>query len=561
MPVPRAALRPAMGSRMKVHICLVYLLLAATASGGMAAHAADASLEALLEGEFALQEGEPAAAAAAYVRAAELSDDASLSERAAQVSLLADDFDLARRALARWRALAPAAEALRPAEAQLALKTGDQIGAAIALRELLHRPKGWRDAVRVLASAGESLNTSAILSRLVRDDALPDEFDAWLAFGGLAQRLQLKELGEELAERAIRRFPESPRAWLWQAEVAQRRKDNEAARAAIAKAVQFGPLDTETRLAVAAQLDALGDPKAAAAALASGEQDDTTLAGRAAYLARADDESALTELYESAAAGAESATPARLYLLGQLAELREQTGPALDWYGRIGSGLQREQARLRIAVLLDKTGKLDDALARLRELQASDSDYGEVLRDAYLLEAELLQKHQRSDEAIDAYARGLAIFEDDPELIYARALGHERRDDIAAAEADLRRLIELDPEDADALNALGYTLADRTDRYQEALDLIQRALKLKPDTPAIVDSLGWVLYRMGRTEEALPHLRRAFELQRDAEVAAHLGEVLWMSGDKDEARSIWRVGRELDPDNRALKQVLERLDR
>lgn len=550
-----------MGSRMKVHICLVYLLLAATASGGMAAHAADASLEALLEGEFALQEGEPAAAAAAYVRAAELSDDASLSERAAQVSLLADDFDLARRALARWRALAPAAEALRPAEAQLALKTGDQIGAAIALRELLHRPKGWRDAVRVLASAGESLNTSAILSRLVRDDALPDEFDAWLAFGGLAQRLQLKELGEELAERAIRRFPESPRAWLWQAEVAQRRKDNEAARAAIAKAVQFGPLDTETRLAVAAQLDALGDPKAAAAALASGEQDDTTLAGRAAYLARADDERALTELYESAAAGAESATPARLYLLGQLAELREQTGPALDWYGRIGSGLQREQARLRIAVLLDKTGKLDDALARLRELQASDSDYGEVLRDAYLLEAELLQKHQRSDEAIDAYARGLAIFEDDPELIYARALGHERRDDIAAAEADLRRLIELDPEDADALNALGYTLADRTDRYQEALDLIQRALKLKPDTPAIVDSLGWVLYRMGRTEEALPHLRRAFELQRDAEVAAHLGEVLWMSGDKDEARSIWRVGRELDPDNRALKQVLERLDR
>ncbi|MCI1728775.1 MAG: tetratricopeptide repeat protein [Chiayiivirga sp.] len=546
---------------MKVHICLVYLLLAATASGGMAAHAADASLEALLEGEFALQEGEPAAAAAAYVRAAELSDDASLSERAAQVSLLADDFELARRALARWRALAPAAEALRPAEAQLALKTGDQIGAAIALRELLHRPKGWREAVRVLASASESLNTSAILSRLVRDDALPDEFDAWLAFGGLAQRLQLKELGEELAERAIRRFPENPRAWLWQAEVAQRRKDSEAARAAIAKAVQFGPLDTETRLAVAAQLDALGDPKAAAAALASGEQDDTTLAGRAAYLARADDESALTELYESAAAGAESATPARLYLLGQLAELREQTGPALDWYGRIGSGLQREQARLRIAVLLDKTGKLDDALARLRELQASDSDYGEVLRDAYLLEAELLQKHQRSDEAIDAYARGLAIFEDDPELIYARALGHERRDDIAAAEADLRRLIELDPEDADALNALGYTLADRTDRYQEALDLIQRALKLKPDTPAIVDSLGWVLYRMGRTEEALPHLRRAFELQRDAEVAAHLGEALWMSGDKDEARSIWRVGRELDPDNRALKQVLERLDR
>ena len=108
------------------------------------------------------------------------------------------------------------------------------------------------------------------------------------------------------------------------------------------------------------------------------------------------------------------------------------------------------------------------------------------------------------------------------------------------------------------MNALGYTLADRTDRYDEALKLIQRALELRPDTPAIIDSLGWVLHRLGRTEEALPHLRRAFELQRDAEVAAHLGEALWVHGDKDEARSIWRLGREIDPDNRALKQALEK---
>lgn len=551
---------------MKTITSLVYLLLTLAAFGSVQAQdarsqRADGELLSLLEGEFALQDGDAQDAAAAYVRAAEASDDPELAERAAQIALLADDVPAAQRALARWRQLQPKAAGLRPAEARLALEQGDQAAATTALRELLSEPDGWRGAVQALAAAGKSVVTGLVLTGLVRTEALPTNLDAWLAFGGLAQRLELKELGPELAQRAVVRFPDQPRAWLWLAEEAQRRKDVDAARAAIAKAVSLGPLDAGTRLAIAAQLDSLGDPSAAAAALASGEQDDITLAGRAAYLARAEDETSLAALYELAAADEKNATPARLYLLGQLAELQEKPELALDWYGRIRAGLQREQAQLRIAVLLDKAERIDDALSRLRELQASDSEYGEVLRDAYLLEAELLLRRKRSDEALDAYARGLQIFEDDPELLYSRALTYERIDRVDAAEGDLRRLIEIDPENADALNALGYTLADRTDRYQEALGLIERALKLKPDTAAIVDSLGWVLYRLGRIKEALPHLRRAFELQRDAEVAAHLGEVLWVNGERDEARSIWRLGQEIDPDNRALKQALERHDK
>ena len=546
---------------MKSITPLVYLLLAVSAAGIASAQTGDDGLQSLLEGEFALQEGDAASAARGYLAAAEASRDPALSERAAQIALLAGDFDAARSALARWRLLQPDAKGLLPAEARLALQQEDVATALRALRELFATPGRWRGAVQALATAGNTPATRKVLADLVTQDALPAELDAWLALGGLAQRVEAKEIGAQLAERAVIRFPQQPRAWLWQAEVAQRREDAVAARAAIAKATALGPLDAGTRLAVAAQLDALGDPLAAAAALASGEQDDTTLAGRAAYLARAEDEDALQTLYLLAAADAKKATPARLFLLGQLSELQEKPDQALGWYEQIEEGLQREQAQLRIAVLLDKTQRLDEAIARLRELQASDSEYGEVLRDAYLLEAELLIGHERGEDALEAYARGLQIFEDDPELLYSRALTHERFDRLDGAEADLRRLIEIDPENADALNALGYTLADRTNRYQEALTLIERALKLKPDTPAIVDSLGWVLYRLGRTSEALPHLRRAFELQRDAEVAAHLGEGLWMCGDKDEARSIWRVGRELDPDNRALKQVLERLDR
>jgi tetratricopeptide (TPR) repeat protein len=556
--VARSARQSTLDSWMKSITSLVYLLLALSAAGIASAEPTDDGLESLLQGEFALQEGDAASAAQGYLAAAEASRDPALAERAAQIALLANDFPAARRALARWRLLQPAAKGLLPAEARLALQQDDAATALRALRELLAAPGRWRGAVQALATGGKTPATRKVMAELVQQDALPAELDAWLAFGGLAQRIEAKEIGAELAQRAVLRFPEEPRAWLWQAEEAQRREDASGAREAIAKATALGPLDASTRLAVAAQLDALGDPLAAAAALAAGDQDDTTLAGRAAYLARAEDENALQELYKLAAADAKDATPARLFLLGQLSELQEKPEQALAWYEQIEDGLQREQAQLRIAVLLDKMQRLDEAIARLRELQASDSEYGEVLRDAYLLEAELLIGRERGDDALDAYGRGLQIFEDDPELLYSRALAHERFNRLDGAEADLRRLIEIDPENADALNALGYTLADRTNRYQEALALIERALKLKPDTPAIVDSLGWVLYRLGRTSEALPHLKRAFELQRDAEVAAHLGEVLWVSGDKDEAKAVWRVGRELDPDNRVLKQTLER---
>lgn len=545
---------------MRIKTSLVYLLLATTASGALAAPVPDRALEALLEAEFALQAGDVQPAARAYLRAARAGEDVAVAERAAQVALLAGDQAVAGQALQRWRQLDPEADGLLAAEARLALARGEVPAAVGHLRQLLADAERWRGAIQALAASGKSETTIQALKALVQSDVLPANLDAWMALGGLALRLDQRGLGPQLAGRAVQQFPGQPRAWLWQAEEAQRRGDAAAARAAIDKAIATGELDSANRMAVAAQLDAIGDPAAAAAVLAEGEQDDTLLAGRAAYLARAEDDPALDELYSQAAEGADQASPGRLFLLGQLAELREKNDEALQWYGRIASGLQRDQAQLRIAVLLDKTGRLDDALARLRELQAGDSDYGEVVRDAYLLEAELLSRRGRGEDAVAAYGRGLQIFEDDPELLYARALGYERLDRIGEAEADLRRLVEQDPENADALNALGYTLADRTERYEEALALIERALELKPDTPAIIDSMGWVLFKLGRAQEAVPHLRRAFELQRDAEVAAHLGEALWVAGEKEEARRIWNAGREIDPDNRALKQVLERLD-
>src|SRR5688500_5129764 len=176
------------------------------------------------------------------------------------------------------------------------------------------------------------------------------------------------------------------------------------------------------------------------------------------------------------------------------------------------------------------------------------------------MEAELRVEDKDAAGELDTYARGLASYPDDGALLYSRALSWERRDDIARAEADLRKILVAEPENIAALNALGYTLADRTTRYKEALELIDRARVAEPDNAAIIDSYGWVLYRLGRNREALVELRRAFSLQKDPEIAAHIGEVLWFEGQKDEARQFFEEARKLDPDseNRSLRRALEK---
>jgi tetratricopeptide (TPR) repeat protein len=361
-----------------------------------------------------------------------------------------------------------------------------------------------------------------------------------------------------VGELAIQHHPQQARAWLWHAEVLRKQDRGEAAQAAIQRALQQPGIDPALRMTAASMLAAMGEQRAAAAALAAGEQSEASWGGRAAFLARVDDHQGLAALYAEIQQAGPGQNPERLYLLGQLAELLELGEQALTWYRSMPAGSRADEAKLRIAVLADAAGQHETALGVLRELQQLDTDDGKLLIDAYLLEAQLLQKHQRFQQAVDAYTRGLAVFEDDPALLYGRALAWERLARLDEAEADLRLMLMLDPDNADALNALGYALADRTERFAEAYELIRKALELRPENPAIIDSMGWVLFRMGRVEEALPHLRRAFELQRDAEVAAHLGEALWVQGQQDEARSIWRLGREIDAGNQALQRALQR---
>jgi len=518
-------------------------------------------LGATLAGEFALQAGRLDEAATWYLDAARASgDEAGLAERATRIALLGKDDRLAAQALALWKERAPDSLAMQAAEATLALRQGRERVALRQLRALIadQDPAGWRHALSVIATGPRDPAMSGrIMQRLFDSGAVPDQLQAWLAFGDLAQRLQQPELARQVVERIVERFPGEPRIALLRASLLRESGDFAGAREALAGIDGAVGAPPELRLAMAAEYDALGDPSAAERVLAQGPQDGRSYALRASLLARADDKAALSALYEELRRDATNPDPGQRLLLGQVAEFLDRDAEALDWYDSVPGGGARLQARLRAASVLHELGRREEAFAALQRLQVDGSIDEDARRAAYLLEGELRAKDEDFESENDAYARGLADWPDEPSLLYARALMWERRDDIARAEADLRRILVAEPENVAALNALGYTLADRTERYGEALELIDRARVAEPGNAAIIDSYGWVLYRLGRPDEALVELRRAFTLQKDAEIAAHIGEVLWMLGRRDEARRYFDEARRMDPDNRSLQRALE----
>jgi len=547
-------------SLKRAAVSLASAALLASAASGAAPRTPDSALASTIAGEFALQAGKLDDASRWYLEAARASQgDAGMAERAARIALLADDRERAAQALALWRQRAPGSAVLGAAEATLSLRRGDVAAARGQLEALLRNGSddGWRYALAALGGGSKDPAVTAdLLQQLVDSKAIPNVLQAWLAFGGLAQKLDQQALAERIVDEVVVRFPNEPRVALLRASQLRESGKVGEARNALAALDVASRQNQDMRLAVAAEYDALGDARMAADVLSRGPQDTQSYSLRASLLAKADDTAALQQLYEQLQRDSSRPDPERRLLLGQTAEFLKRMDEALAWYRGVPGGPQRWQARLRAANVLHELKRDAEAFTDLRKLQADASVDPDARRDAYLLEADLRQDGGDPKGEMDAFARGLAAYPDDGALLYARSLSWERRDDIARAEADLRKVLVAEPDNVAALNALGYTLADRTTRYAEALQLIDRARVAEPDNPAIIDSYGWVLYRLGRTREALVELRRAFTLQKDPEIAAHLGEVLWVSGDKSEARKVLEEARKLDPDNRSLQRAL-----
>lgn len=243
------------------------------------------------------------------------------------------------------------------------------------------------------------------------------------------------------------------------------------------------------------------------------------------------------------------------FYLGRIADQRDEIDTAIEYYSKVKEGIHFEPALERSSYLLTQQDKTDEAIARLDTLREERPG---IAQNLWILQYKLLTANQATERANETLDQALEAFPDDEQLLYARAMSYEARDNIEAMEKDLRKIIQNNPQNAIAINALGYTLADRTDRLQEALALITVALSLKPENPAILDSMGWVLYRLDKKQESLIFLLKAFQNYPDAEVGAHLGEVLWSIGKKDSAQNLWRQLFARNPDHKVLTRTLER---
>jgi len=245
------------------------------------------------------------------------------------------------------------------------------------------------------------------------------------------------------------------------------------------------------------------------------------------------------------------------YYLGYIDENQGRRAAAIDHYLQVEPSFSSYFNAQRQAVrLLVQEGRYDESHAHVL---AVSNGRPEVELMLLSVEVDALMNANQLERADARLTESLQVYIDNIDLLFARSLVNDRRGDLAKVEEDLRRIIELEPENATALNQLGYTLADRTDRHAEALALLERAIAANPEDPAIIDSLGWAQFKLGRYEEALANLERAFAVFPDPEVAAHLGEVLWMMDRRSEANRVWNNSLRENPESRILLDTIERL--
>ena len=244
------------------------------------------------------------------------------------------------------------------------------------------------------------------------------------------------------------------------------------------------------------------------------------------------------------------------YYLGRIAEDREKLDQAAIWYQSVQKGQNYFDSRVRLALILAKQNRIDGARKHLNSIITQNDVERVILIQA---EGEILVEENRLQEAMEVY--NLAISDSyNQDLLYSRAMLAEKMDRLDILESDLKQILTHDPDNAQALNALGYTLADRTNRYDEALKFINRALELSPNDYYILDSKGWILFRLGKLDEAIDYLQKALELRPDGEIAAHLGEVLWVKGNTKQAKKVWETALKATPGNLMLQNVIQRFN-
>ncbi len=516
----------------------------------------------VMSGELALRRGNYERALDAFGRAIELTGEPGVAQRVTEVALTLGDDALALAAARHWVELAPTRTEARQVQVVLELRSGNEVAALEALRELLELSgEGAGESLLALRdSLVEDVETDRVLAVL---DQVGGDYEqlaelhyvrAAVAYGG-GQLV----LAETAVAEARQLAPEWVDPLVLQARVLVARDQPEAAEEVMAQGLKKYPGEDDLRLAYGRLLFEMGRENDARRELERLVEANPSHAGAIRILGllaldqeRYDDAHDYFMRLLQLGSHADEA----YYYLGSLEAGQGNEATAMRWLSQVREGRHVLPARILLAETLGETGNLDAARELLRQMRQARPDARLAL---FEVEGRLLYNQGRYQAAVGVYDQGLDEFPDDRTLLYGRALSLERLDRLAAVERDLRRILAQDPDDPLALNALGYTLADRTSRHEEALGYIARALEQQPDNPAIIDSMGWVKYRLGDYEAAEQYLRRAHEMLDDPEISAHLGEVLWVIGRREEAREIWRQAMEYFPDSDVLRETVQRL--
>ena len=512
----------------------------------------------LLQAEFALRARDYNQAVALLTEQAAILTDPALARRALRLAEFVTDAERAAAMAVRLVELDPADGAAQAAASAWLSRTGRPVAAL----EFAGNAYELGHPVNVATTLGnyEQMDddSKAAIAEALHDLAArwPDDNEIAIASSLLARLEQDWRRAESFLLPVLERSPEDVRAiMLWTQLQLDQAVPNPLQR--LEDAVAAFPANQELRLQYARLLGSEGDYTGAREQFALLLEVDPTNPELLSTAALLDFEleffDAAQLKFEQLIALGERPDEAHYYI-GRIEMSRDRYPEAIESFAQVGPSREFRDAKARAASLLADTAFASD----IRDFfEAQRRAFPGNAEQLFLLEADALRDWD--GEALKAYDRGLTAFPRSFSLLYGRAMVHEADGELTAMETDLRRILEQDPNHAATLNALGYTLTNHTERYEEAADLIERALALSPGDPAILDSLGWVYYKLGQLAQSEALLRQAHQAFPDPEVAAHLGEVLWIQGKQIEARDIWRDGLSRVPDHSIILEAVQRL--
>lgn len=518
----------------------------------------------IMTGEMAANRGRPELAAQEFMAALKTVPDAALAARTTGLALSSGNLALTEAAARRWLEIDSTSLEAREVILRLALQRGSaaevyEQAAAIVRGHAGGPDEGFRHAALLLAQDADKPELSLTLMQKLVDE-FPGLAGAHYAMGLLALRFGQTEAAEKSAREALRLAPDTKDYALLLAGVLVKRgqlaesdkiidrlaRKHSAERDDMRMAYAKLLLESEQRERAREQLQLVlkNNPKNPDARFALG-----VFAYNDGELGEA------RKQFEALAKDPERGSDAQ-FQLGRIAERQRRYEDALRHYEAVSNGAQALDAAVRRAGVLAQLERTGEARAMLEQMRRQFPPLNHRLR---LAEGELLAEAGKYDEALAAYNDGLRETPQDADLLYGRSLVYDRLGKLPEAEADLRAIIAKQPDDARALNALGYMLVVNTPRLEEARQLVAKALEITPDDAAVIDSMGWVQFKLGQTEEARSLLQKAYSKAKDPEIAAHLGEVLWVLGQRDEARQVWDKALEQEPGHRVLKETMQRL--